>query len=255
MNVTCYTIRSVFNRCRLKIVELETRNPQVTNGSERMSVRKDVKNRFTDISPRFFDVYSVCAHLIAEIGKEAVRSWSNSDIDEKMDQFVGQMVQNGFPKSQAILAWKLVVQGNSKFEPTLDQIPSLSVAAPIAPTTVAAAKDENVFSFEGGRWVVRFQGKTVYPNDVTGIKYLHCLISRSGEVIPARELYDDFGCRKRRKPNSAVNHLDAIASGLGTGVAKSDVLIDERGRKEMLHFDLKRSKQRWSLPSGFQMLT
>lgn len=208
----------------------------MSNESERMSIKQNVSNRITEHTPQFFDVYSVCSHLIAEIGREAVRSWNGIEIESKMEKFIDHMVVNGFPRQKALLAWKLIVEGNPKNDPSSMPTlrPSSAVFSMVEDQGSSRAREENVFSFEGGRWVVRFQGKTVYPGDITGIKYIHRLISQSGNTISAQDLYDDFGGKARRKQPNSISRLDAVQSGLRTDFVQSDVLIDERGRSEML---------------------
>ena len=90
------------------------------------------------------------------------------------------------------------------------------------------------FSFEDGRWVVRFREQTIYPQDITGIKYLHCLIANPGRTFSPQELYDDFGGRKRRAAPNSMGAVDALRSGIAFSSAKPDVVVDQRGRKEML---------------------
>ncbi len=193
---------------------------------------------------QFLDLYPVCSRMISEIASEFIRSWSREELDFFRDKFVGQLIQQGIPRAKAKSAWNLLVQEHAKSENGSPgsssmvgdrQLTSVTIANPSSSKAECSPPlKKNVFSFEGGRWVVSFDGLTVYPQDITGIKYLHCLISKPSETFSPKELYDGFGGRATRKKPKSMSVGDAIQSGLGIASAQPDVLVDRRGRSEML---------------------
>ena len=144
---------------------------------------------------------------------------------------------------KAEIAWKLIVQDHGKS--ASDSIgEDSSLLAKVAASQMGRMHSEadpetcaskmNVFSFEDGRWVVRFREQTIYPQDITGIKYLHFLISNPGHAFSPRELYDGFGGRKTRKKPNSMSAGEALRSGVTFDLAKPDVHVDQQGKNEML---------------------
>jgi len=146
---------------------------------------------------QFLDVYPVCSQLISDIGREFIRTWTLGQANVFHSHFVARLVDSGVSVEKAEIAWKLVVQEHGKAESKARHgdfkcVSNAGVAVnfvdPVA-SKEAANFDENIFSFEGGRWVLRFRQQTIYPQDITGIKYLHYLISNPGKTFSPSELY------------------------------------------------------------------
>jgi hypothetical protein len=203
---------------------------------------------------QYLDFHPVCSALLAEIASEFIRSWTNEEATVARDKYVSLLVAKGCPVAKAEAAWRLVVQDGSGYVGSVGDVggkgeevavtagpvsgnrPHLLLMANREPAPVidqSTMSNENVFCFEHGRWVLRFDGQTIYPQDISGIKYLHFLISSPGKSFSPQELYDGFGSRARKKPK-AVTVQEAFSSRLGLAPAQSDVLIDQRGRGEML---------------------
>lgn len=192
---------------------------------------------------KFLDVYPVCSQLISDIGREFIRSWTIEQAEMFRAEFVEKLVSSGVVRERAEVSWKLVVQehgrskesgvGENKLrESGVDRSATNNVAGRIRSET--PSPQGNVFSFEDGRWVVRFRSQTIYPQDINGIKYLHCLISNPGVTFSPRELYEGFGGRKSSKKPNSMSAGDAIRCGVGFSSAKPDVVVDEQGRQDLL---------------------
>ena len=215
-----------------------------------MSASRSSAESFVDRS-QFLDIYPVCSRLIAEIGREFIRSWSVEQAQGLRESFVRQLVdEGGVSIAKAEMAWRLVVQDHGKSDSVAEKNETLqrvdggsSRALPATSSKVVVSQvqfskpapaDGNVFSFEDGRWVVRFLGKTIYPQDINGIKYLHYLISHPGRVFSPRELYDGFSTRKSGNRLKSMSAGEALRSGVAFDSARPDVAVDQQGKSEML---------------------
>lgn len=197
---------------------------------------------FIERSP-FLNVYPVCSKLISEIGREFIRSWTVEQANTFRAELLSKLVASGVSREMAGIAWKLVVQeyGESRSAVAKEVMRGDSTAPVLATSTAASANrlitesaNENIFSHEDGRWVVRFRNQTIYPQDITGIKYLHYLISNPGVTFSPSELYNGFGGRKATKNPNSMSAGEAIASGVGFTAGKPDVVVDEQGRQDLL---------------------
>jgi len=196
---------------------------------------------FIDRSP-FLNVYPVCSKLISEIGREFIRSWSVEQADTFRTELLGKLVASGISPEMAGVAWKLVVQEYGERLSVPNGItrgdsatPALATnAVPNGNRLLVESVNENIFSHEDGRWVVRFRNQTIYPQDITGIKYLHYLISNPGVTFSPSELYNGFGGRKATKNPNSMSAGEAIASGVGFTASMPDVVVDEQGRRDLL---------------------
>lgn len=205
---------------------------------------------FTTVSERsqFLDIYPICSQLIAVIGREFIRSWNVEQADQFRSGLLERLVEDGVPRAKAEVVWKLVVQEQGKLSadsdagsPNLFSAPKVKAAVPSRVDSVGVSCDavncetkENVFSFEDGRWVVTFRNKTIYPQDITGIKYLHCLISSPGRTYSPRDLYEGFGGRKVQSKADSVSQNQAVGSGVRFDSAQPEVLADNQGKRQML---------------------
>ncbi|QEG21766.1 hypothetical protein [Mariniblastus fucicola] len=197
---------------------------------------------------QFLDVYPICSRLVSEIGRVFIRSWTDEQASLHREELVGRLIESGVSKAKAEIAWKLIVQDHAKSgarsAPNSDSVSAMNLNVSAANSAngnsefrnsgSGAQTDENIFSFEHGRWVVRYLGQTIYPQDITGIKYLHCLIANPGVTFSPQELYNGFGGRKTRQRPKAMSAGDALRTGVGFEPTKPDVLIDQQGRKAML---------------------
>lgn len=201
-------------------------------------------NSFVGRAP-FLDVYPVCSQLVSEIGRAFIRSWNVEQASMFRSELIDKLVSSGISRERAELSWKLVVQEHGKTSNSSNAVNQLNPSINIqkAPgnspssdrlTTESGNENENVFSFEDGRWVVRFCNQTIYPQNITGIKYLHFLISNSGVTFPPGELYDGFGGRHSKKKPNSMSAQDAMVSGVSFTAAKPDVAVDEKGKQDML---------------------
>ena len=189
---------------------------------------------------QFMDIYPACSSLISEIGREFINTWTTEETDSFHTVMVNRLVGKGIQRTKAETAWRLLVQESSRSASAISSA-VLAAATPLLPalgsrsgSAQTEVSHDNVFSFEGGRWVVSFQGMTIYPQNITGIKYLHCLISKPGKAFSPKELYEGFGGRVVGKQPKSMSSGDAIRAGLQIAKAQPDVLIDQQGRNEML---------------------
>ena len=63
---------------------------------------------------QFLDLYPICSQLIADIGRDFIRSWSVEQANEFREKFVQQLVDGGCSHGKAASAWQLVVQDHAK---------------------------------------------------------------------------------------------------------------------------------------------
>ncbi len=188
----------------------------------------------------FFDFYPVCSRLLCELGQEFVNSLTEEQANPVKSQFVQRLVDQGFSRDNVELSWNFILENRvERVAGFYDQQPSQDRATSMGSSLMPSALhgdeiDENVFCFEDGRWVVRFLGKTIYPQDISGIKYLHWLISNPNQTFSPRVLYEDFGTRSRVSGPNSVSVDDAFRSGVGVNSAKPDVRLDQQAKSELL---------------------
>ncbi len=191
-----------------------------------------------DSKADFFELFPLCSALVAMIGKDTVDRWTRDEAESQRAKFCRRMVSQGFQEILVDRVWEMVVD-QVEVQAT---VPNKLRPVPTSPERGESSRDaetesQNIFCFEAGRWIVKYAGKTVYPSNVTGLKYLHKMISTPGHSYRPEELYQNVSgtIRGTQEINgSPMSHSVAAEVGLSAHRAKPDVHVDERGRREML---------------------
>lgn len=187
----------------------------------------------------FFDLYPVCSRLLCELGQVFINGLSEEQASPIKDQFVERLVSQGFSRENVELSWNFILENRSEetcyTEAGTEEISHISsqvVNSMNRATREGKSAGDNVFSFEDGRWVVRFNGKTIYPQDISGIKYLHWLISNPNQTFSPRTLYEGFGTRSQVNATGTVDGMPY--RGVAANRIESDMRLGQREKSEML---------------------
>ena len=197
-------------------------------------------------SNNFLEVHPVCSRLLIELTRDFLGSLNEDESVACQRKHVESLVRDGFDRHLVETAWRLIVRERQALDfrdtQSATRLASKAVsglakrhdALRAVEDVPSRAMNENVFSFEGGRWVVTYGGKTIYPQDISGIKYLHYLISHPDQAFSPTDLYAGFGERKQRKASNLLTVDEAFHNGVAFASAQSDVRVDQQGKEEML---------------------
>lgn len=210
------------------------RHGSESNDSRSGQQQADVASPRPDVNqnPDFLRLYPVCSSLVSLIGQDAIRRWNDAEKEAQYARFSQLLIAQGHPQDEVRRVWQLVV-GDVPLPNDFSSRPSSATfrGANSPPSNVEL---ENVFCFEGGRWVIQFAGKTLYSTNMNGLKYLHRLLSAPFFSHRPEQLYRLIAADAPPQRNVSVDESVVEQSGLRNKRAIPDVMVDDEGHKAML---------------------